>query len=167
MTNVEPLWSEDALVLQVDSVARHVRLAAGGDFMANNDGAGRSVEIPRYYFAPEAADSINRAVARFPRFPRRDQTVDGYTAEFNLLRRKAESYKANRRGVSTCYEAVYCGILTATKLSPRRKAESSDCGMLQNFELQRCRWAQVSPRPLFPSCACRTRRCRARRSLWR
>ena len=46
-------------------------------------------EISRNYMAPRAADSIYQEVARFAKFRRGGQTVDGYIAEYDLLQRKA------------------------------------------------------------------------------
>ena len=49
-------------------------------------------ETLRKYFAPDAADSIDREVARFTQFPRAGRTVDGHAA----MREHAES------GMETC-----------------------------------------------------------------
>ena len=47
--------------------------------------------ILRNCFAPEAADAIRHQVTRYVRFRGADQSIDEYIAEYDLLRRKAES----------------------------------------------------------------------------
>ena len=66
-------------------------LAAGGDHMADNAGAGRIVRISGNSIAPGAADSINQEVAHFLQCRRAGQPTDGYIAEVDLLQRKAVS----------------------------------------------------------------------------
>ena len=73
--------------------ARATSLSAGGNHLANIDGVSRMPEISRDYFAPGAADPIYQEVARFTQSRRTDPTVDEYIAEYDLLRRKAESEK--------------------------------------------------------------------------
>ena len=51
----------------------------------------RIMQLLRDYFAPAAADAANQEVARFLHFESTGQTMDGYTARCDLLRRKAES----------------------------------------------------------------------------
>ena len=73
----------------MNSASRKVCLAAGGDYLDNQDGVGRILGILRNYFAPDAADAIHRQVVRFTHFRRAEQPIDEYIAEFDLLRRKS------------------------------------------------------------------------------
>ena len=54
-------------------------------------GGSRMLEIMRNHFAPENADWIYKEEARAVQFRRTDQTIDEYFAEYDPLRRRAES----------------------------------------------------------------------------
>ena len=88
---MEPSSRAAALVSYMNSVARQVRLSAGGKHFEDTDGASRVLEISRNYFAPGDAGSINKGVARFIKFRRTGETVGRYIAEYGLLQRKAGS----------------------------------------------------------------------------
>ena len=62
----------------MEAVARQVRLAAGSDFVANNDGAEWKLGILKTYFAPDVVDSVRQEVARFLQLKRTDQTMGDY-----------------------------------------------------------------------------------------
>ena len=98
MTKTEPPSRSAAFVLQMSSVARQVCPRTGGDHLENADGALRKLGILRNYFDPDAADSKNQEVARVMQFRRTDRNVDGYIAEYDLLRRKAESERGAGAG---------------------------------------------------------------------
>ena len=68
-----------------------MRLEEGSDILENSIGVAKTSDVLRNYFAPEAVDAIRQQVMRFTRSRRTDQSVDEYIAEFDLLRRKAES----------------------------------------------------------------------------
>ena len=91
VANLDPSKRAAASILRIDTVARQVCLAAGSDFVVNNDGAERIVTILKDYIAPDAADSVDQEVARFLQSKRPGRTMDVHLAEFDLLRRKAES----------------------------------------------------------------------------
>ena len=90
-TKTEPAIPASLFVLRVHSAPRPVCLAAGGDVLGHHDGVARIMEILRSYLAPEAADAIHQQVVRFAHYRRSDLSIDEYTAEFDLLQRKAES----------------------------------------------------------------------------
>ena len=79
------------LVLHMQPVPGQVCLAGAGDILDRSDGVAKISDVLRNYFAPEAADAIRQQVMRLMRFRRTDQPIDEYIAEFDLLRRKAES----------------------------------------------------------------------------
>ena len=70
---------------------RQVRLAEGSDILGHSDGFTRILDISRSYSAPEAADAIHRKVMRFMSYRTSDRSIDEYTAEYALLRARAES----------------------------------------------------------------------------
>ena len=82
-----PFEARMALIPQIARLA----FAAGGNFVESSVGAERILDILEDSFAPDAVDSVNRAVARFLQFKRAGQTTDVYFVEFDFLRRKAES----------------------------------------------------------------------------
>ena len=79
------------LVLHMISAPRRVCPSAGGGHLDNQDGVARTLEVPRNYFAPEAADAIYQRLMRFMRHRRAAQPVDEFIVEFDPLRSKAES----------------------------------------------------------------------------
>ena len=70
---------------------RQVCVTEGSDISDHSDRVAKILEILRNYFAPEAVDAIHQQVMRFTRFRRTDQSIDEYTAGFDLLCWKAES----------------------------------------------------------------------------
>ena len=86
VANLDPSKRAAALILQVETVARQVCLAAGSDSVANNDGAEQILGILKDYFAPDAVDSAFQEVARFLQFKRTDQTMDVYPAQNGIGR---------------------------------------------------------------------------------
>ena len=80
-----------ALVLRMNSVAREVCLSAGGNRPIRYDGAMCMLEILRNYFAPEVAGLTYQDLVRFTYFRRTGQSIGEYIAEYDSLRRKAES----------------------------------------------------------------------------
>ena len=77
--------------LHLRSAPREVCIAAGADFVSNQDGAARISDILRKFFAPDAADAIHQQATRFSHPRRAGQSIDEFIAEFDLPRRKAES----------------------------------------------------------------------------
>ena len=59
--------------------------------MGNYDGVERILEILRDSVAPEAEDAVHQQAMRVMQFRRAEQPVGEFIAEFDLLRRKAES----------------------------------------------------------------------------
>ena len=90
-TRTEASGRASALILRMQPAPRQVCLADGSDLLGRSDGEAQILEIPRNYFAPEAADAIRQQVVRYMRSKRTDQAIDEYIAEYDLLCRKAES----------------------------------------------------------------------------
>ena len=59
--------------------------------MDNHGGVARILDILRSYFAPEAADAIHQQLMRLMQLRSAEQRIDEFIAEFDLLRRKAET----------------------------------------------------------------------------
>ena len=90
------------LVFHMIPAPRQVCRAEGGDVLGRHDGATRILDILRSYLAPEAADAIRQQVARFANYRRSGQSVNGYSAEFGLLRAKAASKMEMEMGPLFC-----------------------------------------------------------------
>ena len=90
-TNTEFAARASLLVLHVQPAPRQVCLAEGSDILDNSDGLTRILDILRSYLAPGPADAIRHQVTRFTNCRRSAQSVGEYIAEYDLLRRKAES----------------------------------------------------------------------------
>ena len=78
--NPDPSKRAAALILRVAAAARQVSLAAGGDFVANKDGAGRILSVLRGYFASDAVNSGYQELPRFLQFRRTGQLTDVFLA---------------------------------------------------------------------------------------
>ena len=78
-------------VSQMDDVARQVCPYTGGDTPMDGVGATTASEILRKYPPPHAVASTSHEAARFLQFKRTGQSADASSAEFDILRSKAES----------------------------------------------------------------------------
>ena len=83
-------------------MCRFWRCACSGDVFDNGDGVTVILNILRNSRAPETADAIRQQVARFANYRRSGQSVDGYSAEFGLLRAKAASKMEMEMGPLFC-----------------------------------------------------------------
>ena len=77
MTHLEPAERAAALISQLNSAARQVWLAAGGDHLDSSDGAAYISGALKNCLSPEAAGLIYREVVRSLRYRRTDRTIDG------------------------------------------------------------------------------------------
>ena len=90
-TRAELAARASLLISNMRLAPRQVCLAEGSAILDHDDGVAKTLDILRKYFAPDAVDAIHHKVVRFMRFPRADPYVVEYIAEYDLLRRKAES----------------------------------------------------------------------------
>ena len=100
MANVEPAKRAQALILEMDRVARQACTSAGRDVILYNGGAQKILQISHERLAPNAVDAIHREVVRFLHFVRADQKMEASWLEFDVLRRKSESRMAMGGGLS-------------------------------------------------------------------
>ena len=94
--------------LEVDPVAREVRMAAGSGHIMD---PGRAAEIAQFtnaYFAADDPGSGYRGVARFLRFARTSRTTAEYFAPIDLLRRKAGSNMQIRGSSPETFASAMC-----------------------------------------------------------
>ena len=70
----------------MDTVARAVCMAAGGDVITGHEGVGAIPELLRDYIEPESVGSAYRKVARLLQVQRAAQTTGEYLARLDLLR---------------------------------------------------------------------------------
>ena len=104
------------------------------------------LEISRNYFALEAADSIRKEVGRSMQFPRTDQTLDRYIAEYDLLRRKAESEVEMGSGTPGQFAPTLCIQSAGPSRQEKSLALASSQGGLKFVDLE------ANRRRLFGSC---------------
>ena len=76
---------------RMDTVARQLRLIAGGDTFAQGEGAGTTLETLRNYLKPDALAHLYQQMAKFLLRRRTDQATVRYLLAFDVLRRKAEA----------------------------------------------------------------------------
>ena len=65
VANLDPAKRAAVLFLEMDTLARKVCMAAGGDLITDQNGANEISELLRRYPASGAADSVFREIARF------------------------------------------------------------------------------------------------------
>ena len=75
-------------MLQMDTVARQVCMAAGSDMIRGGNGADQNQNISREYFAPDAVDSVYREIVRSLHIKKTGQTMDVFSVEFDVHRRQ-------------------------------------------------------------------------------
>ena len=83
------------LVLRMRPAPRQVCLAAGGDYLDDQDGAARLLGVLRKFFPPDAAGAIRQRVMRFTHFRRAEHSIDEFVVEFDSSGRTAESNMRN------------------------------------------------------------------------
>ena len=76
-------------------------------------------KILRNYLAPEAVGSIYQEVVRFLYYFRTDQSIDKFSAEYDLSRRKAKPKMDMGEGFPEAFESIL-GIHNAA-LAPQEK----------------------------------------------
>ena len=76
--------------LRVESTARDANMAFGNHKVPVLDGAGALLTSRRNSLAPDAINSVFRDTAKLSHFRKTTQTAGEYSAQFDLLRRKAE-----------------------------------------------------------------------------
>ena len=112
MTPPDQFGSGDQLasasILQLDTVPRHVCVAAGGDAIMDQEGLDEISVILRAWSAPRAVGSVYREVARLLQFKRKDQTMDQHLAQFALLRRKTESKTHMSEDLPVTFATALC-----------------------------------------------------------
>ena len=86
VANLDPSERAAALILRMVAVARQVGPPAGGDFVVNDGGAERILNILKDYLAPDAANSIYREVVRPFHLKRPNLTMDVRFVFFFLSR---------------------------------------------------------------------------------
>ena len=91
LTNLDPAKRSSALILHIETVARAVSSAAGGDAVTDQGGVQKITGPPRNNFAPDAVGSAYHEVVRFSQFKRTAHTMDEYSVRFDSLRFTAES----------------------------------------------------------------------------
>ena len=75
------------LALKINSALRQVCVAAGGDYLGDQNGLARILDMPRNYFAADTADAIRQQVMRFMRFRSAERVIDEFAVQFDFLRR--------------------------------------------------------------------------------
>ena len=91
VANSDPAKRASALFLRVDTAAREVSMAAGGDQIADQEGVMEIAKLSHGCPARDAADSVHQEVACLLRFNRAARPMDEYLARFDVLRRNADS----------------------------------------------------------------------------
>ena len=90
VASLEACERAPAPVLQKDATARDTRMAIGRQKLLEHDGAGALLRAPQNYFAPDATDAAKRNATKFPHLRDTFHTMDKYSANSDLLRRRAE-----------------------------------------------------------------------------
>ena len=83
---MDPVPRVPAHISQINTVARAVCMAAGGDVIMDQEGLEKILAQLRDYFAPDDVDSLYQEVVRFLQFERTSQTMNEYPARSDLLR---------------------------------------------------------------------------------
>ena len=84
----------------MDTVTREVCAAAGSDVVMGREGVKKISELPRA--------SADQEAACFSQFRRTAQTIHGYFARLDLLRRKAESQMQMGRDFPKVLASALC-----------------------------------------------------------
>ena len=78
VTNLGVGKRASALVLQMESTARDACVAMGSDKLMEPDAVGRSLRVPREYFAPNALNAVYQYAICFLHFERTTHSTDAY-----------------------------------------------------------------------------------------
>ena len=95
-----------ALVLQMESTARDVRMAIRNHKSPEAAGEGEWLSVLQNYFAPDAMDAVYQHVAQFLHFCKAAQAADKNVAKFDLLRRTAEGRTKHSGATPDAFLAV-------------------------------------------------------------